>query len=154
MSRRWKEILKQYKATHDLKPKEFAARIKEYGCTVNIQTIKYWFDEDSHTICPRSLSSLEAIGLACEDQSLSDNAKAYYEACKEVKSLRRDILKEIAQAIRKKVCGMIPDKTDSFYDVFSKFDDLVSVETVLSITDTDRECPLNRINRPINKIMR
>ncbi len=154
MSKRWKETLKQYKAIHDLKPKEFAARIKEYGCTVNIQTIKYWFDEDSHTICPRSLSSLEAIGLACEDQSLSDNAKAYYEACKEVKSLRRDILKEIAQAIRKKVCGMIPDKTDSFYDVFSKFDDLVSVETVLSITDTDRECPLNRINRPINKIMR
>lgn len=150
MSKYWKTILLEYKNTHRLKSRELAELLKKHGCTVQTQAIRSWLDEDAHIICPRNTSSLRAIGEVCKDDIFLENVEAYEQACKEVKRERKRILKDISEAIRDKLCGIVRDSRKGYNDIYDKFDDLVYIASIESLADINEEIPLNKINKPLD----
>lgn len=150
MSKYWKTILLEYKKENSLKSRELADLLKKQGCMVQTAAIRSWLDEDAHIICPRNTSSLQAIAKVCKDDHFLQNVEAYEQACKEVKKERKKILKDISEAIRDKLCGIVRDSRKGYSDIYDKFDDLVYIASIESLADINKEIPLNKINKPLD----
>lgn len=69
------------------------------GATVHEQTVLNWLDEDSHTVGPRNVDSIRHIGNITGVDELKDNPEEIFEACREIRSIRRKILDQVGTAV-------------------------------------------------------
>ena len=133
----------------DLSPAQIAKRMINNGTTVQEITIRGWLDEDSHTVGPRNVESIEQIGLVINDESMFSNPNDYFVACATVRRLRRRILDAIATATLAKVTGNEINQDSVISTVSEQIDDLAVVLSIENVFFTTEMVPVNIINRPV-----
>ena len=68
---------------------------------------------------------------------LQSNPELYFEACREVRSIRRRILGEIGRAIINKLSGATASENSEFSEVYEKVDSLAEVLQIERIVPTE-----------------
>lgn len=150
MSRRWKNDLLEHMERTGQSPKIIADKMKENGVRVQKNTVMNWIDEDAHTVAPQSVESLEQIAYLTNDWDMFDHASEYFEACKRIRRLRKDILKELGAAIIKFLegqeapAGIIPP------EIRERLGTLAAVLRIETIIKDDRFVPVYMTNRPLD----
>ncbi len=150
LSKAWKQSLIGYMNKTGDSAKKIADVMIRNGVSVQEQTIRGWLDEDSHTVGPRKMDSIQQIALLAGDDNLFDHAGECFAACAVVRRIRRQILETIAEAILGGITGE-KKTTDSTYEIVSEqIGDLSVIMQIEKITFTDERVPINMINRPIS----
>lgn len=150
MSRRWKKDLLEYMEKTGHSPKQLANAMKKNGVRVQRNTVMNWIDEDTHTVAPQSVESLEQIALLADDTDMFDHAVEYFEACNRIRRVRKAILKELGAAIIKFLegqeapDGIIPPK------IRKRLGTLAAVFRIETIVKDDRSVPVYMTNRPLD----
>lgn len=150
MSGRWKRVLSDYMQQTGYTPKEIAEQMIRNGVGVQEATVKNWLDEDSRSVGPQKRDSIEQIALLTGDDEMFDNADKYFVACRNIRSVRRNILKEIGKLMLNRFVGentfggIIPP------EMYEQIDSLAQVLRIETIVAVNREVPAYLVNRPIN----
>lgn len=150
MSNQWKTDLANYISRTGESPARIAKKMIANGVKVQPGTIICWLDEDTHTVGPRNIESLEQIALLTENTDMFDHANDYFEACRQVRKLRISILKELGAAIIRTIegeninAGLIPS------EIHKKLDTMAMVLRIDSIVKTTRTVPAYLTNRPLD----
>lgn len=147
----WKRVLREYMFKHRLSFKELSDRMHHIGKGIHEVTLRSWLDEDNYIVGPRDNDSYYALALLTSDQEMLSDPDAFYEACREVRSMRIRILKFIANNIIRsysKNMEMTDELLSEMSDDIAKMSVLVQIE---SIVDADRLLvPTYMANRPHN----
>jgi hypothetical protein len=149
-SKKWKQILQKYMQITGLSAGEIAKRMIRNGVNVQEATIRGWLDEDSHTVGPREVDSIKQIALLVGDEEMFDNAQNYFNACKTIRKIRRQILDWIGEAIIKKISGRTPKEGTLEAYIYDRIDSVAKILYLESIVFVERSVPMNLTNRPIN----
>lgn len=149
-SKEWQQSLIEYMQENSLTPRKVVGEMLALNVPVQEPTIIRWLDEDAHTVGPRKIDSFKAIGQLTGNAELQSNPELYFEACREVRSIRRRILGEIGRAIINKLSGATASENSEFSEVYEKVDSLAEVLQIERIVPTETVLPLNVSNRPIN----
>lgn len=120
------------------------------GATVHEQTILNWLDEDSHTVGPRNVDSIRHIGNITGVDELRDNPEEIFEACREIRSIRRKILDQVGTAVVNKLSGRITKEGSGMNFIFEKIDTLAEIKRVERIAQVEMVVPAGMANRPIS----
>ena len=130
--------------------RKIAKRMINNGARVQEVTIKGWLDEDSHTVGPREMNSIEQIASIIGDADMLKNASIYFQACADIRKIRRQILEAIGRATLTRLTGNELRKDSILATVQEKINDLAVVLTIESITFVKEEVPTYMINRPVS----
>ncbi|SEA76684.1 hypothetical protein SAMN05216349_12738 [Oribacterium sp. KHPX15] len=149
-SKEWQHSLIDYMQDNNLTPMKVVEEMLNINVPVQEATIIRWLDEDAHIVGPRNIESFKAIGKLTGNSELQNNPELYFEACREVRSIRRRILGEIGRAIINKFSGAITSENSEFSEVYEKINSLAEVLQIDRITPIETVLPLNVSNRPIN----
>ncbi|WP_276949491.1 DrmE family protein [Enterocloster lavalensis] len=150
MARQWKTDLAQYMERTGETPARIVEKMIANGVSVHPVTIRNWLDEGTHTVGPRKVEYLEQIALLTENVEMFDHAEEYFEACRDVRHVRRTILQELGTAIirrlegEKAVGGIIPPEIQEGLDAMAV---VLRIETIVK---TDKSVPAYMTNRPID----
>lgn len=148
-SREWKKTLIDYMKQTGSSAKAIADEMISNGVSVQEITIRGWLDEESHTVRPQKLDSIQQIALIAGNDELFDSAEVCFDAGGQIYKIRRRILKAIGQAILGEVTGN-SNATDSMTaTVADRIKDAAVTLQIETITFVDDEVPVNTINRPI-----
>ena len=148
-SREWKKTLIDYMKRTRSSAKAIADEMISNGVSVQEITIRGWLDEESHTVRPQKLDSIQQIALIAENDELFDSAEVCFDAGGQIYKIRRQILKAIGQAILGEVTGN-SDVTSAVTEaVADRIKDAAVILQIETITFVDDEAPINTINRPI-----
>ncbi|MGN0497006.1 MAG: DrmE family protein [Lachnospiraceae bacterium] len=148
-SKLWKRELIEYMHRENISMKEVANRMIENGVSVQEPTICRWLDEDAHTVGPRSVNSIAQIGILVGNDDLNKNAEMYYEACREIRSIRRRILEQVGQAIIGKLSGKSQSAGVEYAAIYDRVDSLAEVLQIEKLIFAESIIPMNMANRPI-----
>ncbi len=149
-SKEWQQSLIEYMQENSLSPQKVVDEMLRLNVPVQEPTIIRWLDEDTHTVGPRKIESLRAIGRLTGNSGLQTNPELYFEACREIRSIRRRILGEIGRAIINKLSGARVSENSEFAEVYEKVDSLAEVLQIERIVPTETVLPLSVANRPVN----
>ena len=150
LSKLWRIKLIDYMNDMSLSPGKIAKRMINNGARVQEVTIKGWLDEDSHTVGPREMNSIEQIASIIGDADMLKNASIYFQACADIRKIRRQILEAIGRATLTRLTGNELRKDSILATVQEKINDLAVVLTIESITFVKEEVPTYMINRPVS----
>lgn len=148
-SKLWKEELIGYMREENITMKEVTNRMIRNGISVKEPTICRWLDEDAHTVGPRSVNSIAQIGMLVGNEELSKNAESYFEACREIRSIRRQILEQVGQAIIGKLSGKNPDAGMEYSAIYDRVDSLAEILQIERLIFVESIIPMNMANRPV-----
>lgn len=148
-SKLWKRELIGYMHRENISMKEVANRMIENGVSVQEPTICRWLDEDAHTVGPRSVNSIAQIGILVGNDDLNNNAETYFEACREIRSIRRRILEQVGQAIIGKLSGKNQSANVEYAAIYDRVDSLAEVLQIERLIFAESIIPMNVANRPI-----
>ena len=148
-SKFWKDALIGYMREENISMKEVANRMIKNGIPVQEPAICRWLDEDSHTVGPQSVNSIAQIGMLVGNEELSKNAESYFEACREIRSIRRQILEQVGQAIIGKLSGKNPDAGMEYAAIYDRVDSLTEILQIKRLIFVERMIPMNMANRPV-----
>ena len=148
-SKLWKKELIRYMHKENLSMKEVANRMIENGVSVQEPTICRWLDEDAHTVGPRSINSIAQIGILVGNDDLNNKAEMYFEACREIRSIRRRILEQVGQAIIGKLSGRSQNAGVEYAAIYDRVDSLAEVLQIERLIFAESIIPMNMANRPI-----
>lgn len=112
--------------------------MKGNGVRVQKNTVMNWIDEDAHIVAPQSVESLEQIALLTNDTDMFDHAAEYFEACRRIRRVRKDILRELGTAIIKFLEGQEAPDGIIPLEIRERLGTLAAVlriETIIRITD-------------------
>jgi len=150
MSKCWKRVLQDFMRDNGMPAGEIAKRMIQNGVSVQEITIRGWLDEDSHTVGPRKKESIEQIALLVGDEEMFEHADRYFEACSNIRRIRREILGWIGKAIIDKLSGRIPTPRTVQSDIYDRIDSVAQILRLETISFVDRSIPMNLTNRPIS----
>lgn len=148
-SREWKTTLVDYMKQTESSAKSIADEMIANGVNVQEITIRGWLDEESHTVRPRELDSIQQIALIAGNDELFDHAGECFEAGREIYKIRRQILKAIGQAILGEVTGNNAVTSTMAAAVADRIKDAAVTLQIETITFMDDKVPINTTNRPI-----
>ena len=114
----WKNSLINFMYSNEFTARKVAELMLKDGATVHEQTILNWLDEDSHTVGPRKVDSIRHIGNITGVEELKNNPESIFEACREIRSIRRRILDQIGMAIVDKLSGRVPKSGSDMESIF------------------------------------
>ena len=149
-SKEWKQSLIEYMQDSYNTPRRVVKKMIALKVPVQEPTIICWLDEGTHTVGPRDIDSYKAIGQLTGNIELQNKPELYFEACREVRRIRRRILGEIGRAIINKLSGSTASESSGFSEVYDKIDSLAEVLQIERIVPIETVLPLNVTNRPIN----
>ena len=148
-SREWKKTLIDYMKRTGSSAKEIADEMISNGVSVQEITIRGWLDEESHTVRPQKLDSIQQIALIAGNDELFDGAEICFDAGGQIYKLRRQILKVIGQAILGEVTGNSDVTGKMTAAIADRIKDAAVTLQIETITFLDDEVPTNTTNRPI-----
>lgn len=150
MARRWKTDLAEYMKRTGETPKQIVDKMIANGVSVQPVTIKNWLDEDTRTVAPQKVEHLSQIALLTENAELFDHAEEYFSACRDVRRVRKNILKELGTAILRRIEG--GDALDGIIplEIQERLDTMAVVLRIETIIKTDKLVPAYMTNRPID----
>lgn len=148
----WKKVLKKYKLINGIKHREIARRLKELGINIKVSSVRQWLAEESHIIGPQQEKTIEAIAKLTMDEYLLTESLSVFEACRTVRSTRRQILNMISDAINDKLSGNIPPADSDLEIVYQNVDKLAETMELEYLTQVENEYTLQIgfVNRPIS----
>ena len=149
----WKKCLLEYKTNNKLKCRDISRQLKTIGFSVQETTVRHWLSEDSHTVGPQKEEAVKCIARLTKNADLLKDSKVYFEACRDVRHQRREILKLIEQAINEKLSGLLPPPgsvLEAVYDNVDKLSETLTLEDI-SEFETSVSLSINLVNRPINE---
>lgn len=149
----WKKVLREYKDYNNYTYHDVAKKLNEAGGSLQEVTVRQWLIEDSHIVGPRNEKTLRYIAKATQDSQLLENTHDYYEACRNVRRERRQILKLIAMAINEKLRGFVPPEGSDLEVVYDNVENLSEVLELEYISELDESVNINinLVNRPITE---
>lgn len=149
----WKKVLREYKDYNNYTYRDVAKKLNEVGGSLQEVTVRQWLIEDSHIVGPRNEKTLEYIAKITKNSQLLDNTHDYYEACRNVRRERRQILKLIATAINDKLRGFVPPEGSDLEVVYDNVENLSEVLELEYISELDESVNINinLVNRPITE---
>lgn len=148
-SREWKNVLIDYMKNTGCSAKAIAEEMISNGVSVQEITIRGWLDEESHTVRPQKLDSIQQIALIAGNDELFDDAEACFDAGGKIYKVRRQILKAIGRAILGEVTGKADISDLMTKAIVERIKDAAVALQIETITFLDDEVPVNTINRPI-----
>lgn len=143
----WKDGLIEFMNANGYSARTVAQLMIADGATVQEPTILRWLDEDAHTVGPRSMESISHIGNITGIEIMKTQPEIVFEACREVRSIRRKILDQIGNAIVDKLSGKAPKPGTEF--IYDRVDSLATIMQIENIVFTETTVPMNIANRPI-----
>ncbi len=149
----WKEALREYKNVNGFSYRDIARKLREVGSSLQEVTIRQWLIEESHTVGPREVKTLEQIADLTRDPYLLEDAQSYYEACRIIRHQRMEILGLIFRAITDKLNGNMPQKgslLEIVYDNVENLSETLELE-IISTLDELITVPVNLINKLIKE---
>ena len=149
-SREWKTTLIDYMKQTGSNVKSIADEMIANGVSVQEITIRGWLDEESHTVRPQKLDSIQQIALIAGNDELFDHAEDCFDAGGKIYKIRRQILKAIGQAILGEVIGNNEVASTMTATVADKINDAAVALQIEEITFVDDKVPINTTNRLIN----
>lgn len=150
-SKKWKVALQEYMSATGLKPTKIARAMKKNGTNVVEQTIVGWLDPFAHTVCPRDIESIRQIGVLTELNDLVEHPEVVMNAGKEIKKIRKQILKGIGQQIVDKMSGKPrPAEGTVEASIYDRLDSQADVLCITQIVPVERKMPMNYTNRPVS----
>ena len=149
LSKLWKNELRNYANENKLSVREVAEEMVKNGTNVTEQTIINWLDEGSHTVGPRDISSIIQIGKVTGSKKIIDNEDKIFEACREIRAKRVQVLKDISGVIIKNLSHLPIGNSIVEKYTYERIDDLAKILKVEKITNIDFELPMYLTNRPI-----
>lgn len=150
MARQWKTDLVQYMERTGETPKQIVKKMIANGVNVQPATIRNWLDEGTHMVGPRKVEYLEQIALLTENAGMFDHAEEYFEACREVRHVRRTILQELGMAIIRRLEGEKTVGEIIPLEIQERLDTMAVVLRIETIVKTDKSVPAYITNRPID----
>lgn len=152
-SRYWKTALRNYKDSNMLSYRDVTLRLQALGSSMQEVSVRQWLVEDSHIVGPRDMRSMQYIAQLTQDPFLLDNPQDYFEACRHVRSERREILKLIAKAIKNKLMGFSPQAGSVLEVVYENVERLSETKELENISEIDESVniSINLVNRPITE---
>lgn len=148
-SREWKKTLIDYMKRTGSSAKAIADEMISNGVNVQEITIRGWLDEESHTVRPQKLDSIQQIALIAGNDGLFDSAEVCFNAGGQIYKIRRQILKAIGQAILGEVTGNSDVTGTVTAAVADRIKNAAVTLQIQAITFVDDEVPINTTNRPI-----
>lgn len=148
-SRIWKTRLINYMNETGEEAGAIANRMIRNGVSVQEPTIRGWLDEDSHTVGPRKLESIQQIALLTNDEEMFDQAETIFKACADVRRIRGKIMDAIGRAVLSGITGGKHSSDPIFDLVYSQIGELSVMLQIESISFVKENVPINIINRPI-----
>lgn len=149
-SKLWKRKLIEYATENGISAREVAGRMMANGSSVQEATILGWMDADSHTVGPRKMVSIEQIGRLVEDDYLINHANECFEACREIRRIRRRILEQIGNAIIDRLSGRPMLRGPEYDAIYKNIGSLAEIKQIEKIVFTERSLPMAVTNRPIS----
>ena len=150
MSRRWKNDLTEYKKETGHSPKRIADAMKANGVRVQKASVINWLDDDAHIVAPQTVESLEQIALLTNDTDMFDHVNEYFDACRRIRKVRKNILKELGTAIIRQLEGQETSGTLIPPEIRKRLDTLAVVLRIENIVQTERSEPSYLTNRPLD----
>lgn len=129
--------------------KEIADDMISNGVSVQEITIRGWLDEESHTVRPQKLDSIQQIALIAGNDELFDGAEICFDAGGQIYKLRRQILRVIGQAILGEVTGNSELTGTMAAAIADRIKDAAVTLQIETITFVNDQVPINTTNRPI-----
>lgn len=151
ISRSWKSAMWDYMEKKTLTSGKLATKLKDAGISVGRQTIIAWMNPYTRTICPNDSENIRIIGIVTENEFLSDAHSMVYSACSRIKAMRREILKNIAAQIIRKINGETRPDNPIEGVIYDRIESLADVLVIESIHPVEKSIPANYTNRPISK---
>ena len=149
-SKLWRTCLMDYMKENALNPKQISAKMKKNGVGVTETTIRGWLEEDSHTVGPRELSSIEQIAYVTGNKEMLENAEEYFNSCAAVRKVRRRILDAIAKATLTTLTGNDLDQDTFLATVQEQLNDWAVILCIEKISFVKEKVPTYMINRPVS----
>ena len=150
ISRRWKNDLLEHMKKTGHSPRQLADEMKGNGVRVQKNTVMNWIDEDAHIVAPQSVESLEQIALLTNDTDMFDHAAEYFEACRRIRRVRKDILRELGTAIIKFLEGQEAPDGIIPLEIRERLGTLAAVLRIETIIKDNRSVPAYMTNRPLD----
>ena len=147
----WKEALREYKERNKKTYRAVANELKKLGCSLQEVTVRQWLVEESHIVGPRNEETLAAIGNLTQDPNILGDVHGHFEACREIRHYRREILTFIAQAINDKLSNKEPSPGSAFEIVYNNVENLSEMLELENVFELDEVANIssNLVNRPI-----
>lgn len=149
-SKRWKSALADYVHQHKMSEREVAEKMLEKGVSVQEATLLIWLDDAAHTVGPRKVESIISIAEFVEDSQLKEDAGIVYEACREIRRIRRRILEQVGNAIVDKMSGREVPLNSEFAVIYERIDKMAEVKHIERLSFVEQSVPINFINRPLH----
>ncbi|HZK60885.1 MAG TPA: DrmE family protein, partial [Anaerovoracaceae bacterium] len=147
----WKEVLREYKITHNLSYRDIAKRLQKFGSSLQEVTVRQWLIEESHIVGPRDEATLRQIAEMTQDSYILGDTHSYFEACRVVRRQRKEILELIGKAITDKLSGHKPpggSVLEIVYDNVENLSEILELDAITLLKEP-ANVPINLINKPI-----
>ena len=145
----WKRSLVEFMRSNGYTARKVVDLMLKDGAGVHEQTILHWLDEDSYTVGPRDVDSIRHIGNITGVEELKENPEDIFEACRDIRSIRRKILDRVGTAIFDKLSGRPPQRGNYVESIYEKIDTLAEIKRVERIAKVETAVPMWMANRPI-----
>jgi hypothetical protein len=145
----WKRSLVEFMRSNGYTARKVVDLMLKDGSGVHEQTILHWLDEDSYTVGPRDVDSIRHIGNITGVEELKENPEDIFEACRDIRSIRRKILDQVGEAIFDKLSGRTPQRGNYMESIYEKIDTLAEIKRVERIAKVETAVPMWMANRPI-----
>ena len=152
-SQYWKKCLREYKEKNKFTYRDVAKKLGECGSTLQEVTVRQWLIEDSHTVGPRDVDTMKYIAEITQDPYLLKDVIGYFNACRNVRHERRNILRLIAQAINNRLAGFVPQKGSILEVVYDNIEKLSETKKLEDIHELSESVDVNIyfVNKPITE---
>lgn len=145
----WKRALVEFMRSNGHTARKVVDLMLKDGAGVHEQTILHWLDEDSYTVGPRDVDSIRHIGNITGVEELKESPEDIFEACRDIRSIRRKILDRVGTAIFDKLSGRTPQRGNYMESIYKKIDTLAEIKRVERIAKVETAVPMWMANRPI-----
>jgi hypothetical protein len=147
----WKTILKEFMERNKLTYKELSQKMSNFGKGKHEVTLRTWLAEGNHIVGPRDSESYLTIAKITNDSQMLDDSESYFQACREVRSMRTRILKYIGKNIIQTYNKNIATQDDELLSKLpidiSKMSRIVQIDKIID-ADELLIIPSHSANRP------
>ncbi len=147
----WKDVLRDYRSTHNLSYKQLKEELCRFGCSLTEVSIRQWLVPESHIIGPREETTLQKIAAMTGNICLLNDTTGYFNACRVVRRQRKKILKLIGKAIEAKLSGCQPSEGSELEIVYNNVENLSEILELddIKLLHKPIDVPVTMVNRPI-----
>ena len=150
-SKTWKNRLRAYKKLSHYTSGDITERLEKNGVSVTEQTVRIWTDPEAHTVGPRDLKVIRAIGKITSDSEMMTHPEITMNSCRRIRQLRRSILEIIGNTVMDILSGKNMKFIDSSEEeIQSRIRTQADIMRIESFVRVSNKVPSAFVNRPIS----